>query len=91
MGEYKHKAESVDNKIIKPQREEDQRLDTKPTEALTRVSANVAKPSDILTLQKSIGNRAVSNMIQRHSRSSMDTLNFWTQERESGREAWLNE
>jgi lipid II:glycine glycyltransferase (peptidoglycan interpeptide bridge formation enzyme) len=51
---------------MKAKLEEEQLADKKPAEALSRLSANVARPEDIQALQRTIGNRAVTNMIQRH-------------------------
>jgi hypothetical protein len=88
MGERKHKAEGGQKKAIQPQREEEHQLEKKPTEALMRLSENVAQPSDVQTLQKTIGNRSVTNMIQKHPQDDMDRFSFWVQEGGTGRPMW---
>ena len=52
MGERKRKSEGGEKKIIQPQREDERQPEKHPSEALKRLSKNVAQPSDILTLQK---------------------------------------
>lgn len=42
-----------------------------PAKALNRLAAQEATSSDILTLQRSIGNRTATNLIQRHSEEDL--------------------
>ena len=54
MGERKHKAEGGEKKVIQPQRLDEQRLEKKPAEAISRLAANVARPEDIQVLQRTV-------------------------------------
>lgn len=84
MGERKHNADDGEKKVVQPHREEEQSLEKKPTEALKFLSANIAQPADIQSLQKAIRNRAVTNMIQRHSRAEIRDFGFRVINRETG-------
>ena len=64
MGDRKHGEKSNETKAVQPKRDEEQQPDKKPSEALSRFSANIAQPEDIQTLQRSVGNRAVQRLIQ---------------------------
>ncbi|MGB3716229.1 MAG: hypothetical protein WA996_17550 [Candidatus Promineifilaceae bacterium] len=73
MGERKHVEKGNETKAIQAKREEEQRPDKQPAEAVSRLSANAAQPEDIQALQRTVGNRAVTNMIQRHMSDEADS------------------
>jgi hypothetical protein len=66
MGEHKHGTKGKETKVTQAKREEEQLPEKKPAEALSRLSVNVAQPKDVLALQRTLGNRVVTNLIQRH-------------------------
>ena len=75
MGERKHRTEGKETKAsVQANREDEQQPDNKNAGAVSRLSANVAQPEDIQALQRSVGNRAVSNMIQRHMSDEASAL-----------------
>jgi hypothetical protein len=67
VGKRQHGEKSNEAKAIQAKREEKKLPYKQPHESLTRLSANVAQPKDIQTLQRTVGNRAVANMIQRQT------------------------
>lgn len=88
MGDRKHIAEGKEKKALETKRDGEQRPDKKPAEAVSRLSANVAQPEDIQALQRTVGNKVVANMIQRHTRAEKDEYGFQVINSE-GREALL--
>ncbi|HET6445857.1 MAG TPA: hypothetical protein VFI27_14905 [candidate division Zixibacteria bacterium] len=71
MGDRKHGEKSNETKAVQPKREEEQQPGKNPAEALSRLTANMAQPSDILTLQRTVGNRAVRRLITKQSHSGI--------------------
>jgi hypothetical protein len=67
MSDRKHVEKGNETKAIKAKREDEQRPDKKPSEALSRLSANVAQPGDIKALQGTVGNRIVQRLIVKRS------------------------
>ena len=63
MGDRKHGEKDSKTKAIQPKREEEQLPESQPHEALSRLSANVAKPGEVLALQRTVGNRAVQHLL----------------------------
>ena len=88
MNELKNKTKGGERKVIQPQPEEERKSERKPADALKRLSANVAHASDIKTLQRAIGNRALTNMIQRHSSGTNLNYDFRVRSRD-GAKRWL--
>ncbi len=64
MGERSHGKVDGQSRIVPPTKEEEQQTGEKPSEALARLSGNVARPGDIKTLQKSVGNQAIQRFVQ---------------------------
>ena len=71
MGERKHKAESGEKKAIQPQRVEDHGRGIK-------ASPQFMRPA--IQLQQFVGNKAVTNMIQRHPQWMMNRFNWKVQD-----------
>ena len=85
MGERRHKAENGERKAIQSHREEERRLEKTAPEALKHFSVNIAKPADIQSLQRVVGNRVVTNMIQRHSHETRRRYGFRAVDLSTGR------
>jgi hypothetical protein len=64
MGQRKHGKVDSQARIVQAKREEERPTGEKPSEALSRLSANVARPSDVRVLQKSVGNHAIQRFVQ---------------------------
>jgi hypothetical protein len=64
MGERTHSKVDNQAKIIQSRRQEEQSASEKPSEALNRLSGNVARPGDVEVLQKSVGNQIVQRLVQ---------------------------
>jgi len=67
MSDRKHGEKSNETKAVRPKREEGQQPGKKPAEALSRLSANMARPEDIKALQRTVGNRIVQRLITKQS------------------------
>jgi hypothetical protein len=67
MSEHKHENKSKPQITPQSEQVEDQFPSIEPSEALSRLLEGTAKKTDILELQRTIGNRAVANIIRRHS------------------------
>lgn len=67
MGYRKQVEKSNETKAVNPKREEEQHPSNNPAESLSRLNANMAQRSDILTLQRTLGNRAVRRLIAKQS------------------------
>ena len=73
MGERKHKAVDLEKKTNSEPGPKESPIFTHP----------------IVQLQQTIGNRAVTNMIQCHPQDMMERYNWWVYDLASGAEAWL--
>ena len=69
---HKKKAHEPERRVKKARRQEQGGLPA-PAETFQRVSGNVARPSDILALQKTVGNRAVQRMLEANKRPRLET------------------
>jgi hypothetical protein len=74
MGEHKLGTKVTETKVKQAKREQERLVEKKPAGAVSRISANVAQPEDIQALQRTVGNRAVTNMIQRHMSEEASAL-----------------
>ncbi len=85
MKEQQNKTgdERQNTRTPKPGQEKTQTV--QPAEALQRFSGGSHKPANVLALQKSVGNKAVTNMIQRHSSDAMERYSFWVARNPPGR------
>lgn len=63
MGDRKREGDVRKKKAARPQRSDKRRLEEKPSDALSRLYANLASPSDIQILQRTYGNRHVQRVI----------------------------
>lgn len=89
MNKREHKGQGKERKAIQAKQDEEQRSDKNPAEAISRLSANIARSGDIQALQRTIGNRVVSNMIQRHGRYALANYDFRIRPLEGGSANWL--
>ena len=69
---HKKKAHEPERRVKKARRQEQGGLPA-PAETFQRVSGNVARPSDILALQRTVGNRAVQRMLEANKRPRLET------------------
>ena len=67
MGEHKHGDAVSKAKKVQVKQEDEQGSREKPSEALARLSGNVARPADVHALQKSVGNRVIQRFVQASS------------------------
>ena len=66
--DYRKQVEkSSESKAVNPKREEEQHPSKNAAESLSRLNANIAQRSNILTLQRTLGNRAVRRLIAKQS------------------------
>ena len=85
MKEQKNKTGDERQNPRAPKPEQEQTSTVKPAEALQRFSDGSSRPANVLALQQTVGNKAVTNMIQRHSESTLERYSFWVARNPPGR------
>lgn len=71
MGKQRSDAQVKESKVLQMKHEDEQATESKPAEAVSRLSANVAAAADVQSLQRVLGNKTVTSLIQRHAVSNV--------------------